>query len=184
MFKICSTCKQNKNLDQYYKIKNNTYHPNCKVCYKEKAKTYNYNKEQRKLSKQIYYENNKEKTSNDNKFWYENNKKRKLHKNKLWRENNKEKLREWRLNNKEIIKNHNLSKYGINLNEYNLLLEKQNYKCAICESYYHNGHGWHVDHCHRTNKIRGILCFNCNSGLGQFKDSELLLQKAIKYLNI
>lgn len=39
-----------------------------------------------------------------------------------------------------------------------------------------------VDHCHSSRKIRGILCQNCNHGLGKFKDDTLLMEKAIEYL--
>jgi hypothetical protein len=53
-------------------------------------------------------------------------------------------------------------------------------KCEICECDL-NGSG-HVDHCHKTGEFRGILCTNCNNGLGRFKDSPELLSKAAKYL--
>jgi len=39
-----------------------------------------------------------------------------------------------------------------------------------------------IDHCHTTGKIRGLLCWNCNKGLGAFRDNKQLLQKAINYL--
>lgn len=40
----------------------------------------------------------------------------------------------------------------------------------------------YIDHCHNTNKVRGILCHNCNLALGNFKDNIEFLSKAIKYL--
>lgn len=55
-------------------------------------------------------------------------------------------------------------------------------KCDICEKKYHNGRGWHIDHCHKTKKFRGILCSNCNTGLGQFMDDVTFLRKALNYL--
>ena len=71
-------------------------------------------------------------------------------------------------------------RYGISLDEYNLLLEGQNKQCAICKINISSSS--HLDHCHKTKKVRGILCQHCNQGLGQFKDNHLLLQKAIDYL--
>lgn len=56
----------------------------------------------------------------------------------------------------------------------------QDKKCAICSvSIELNDH---VDHDHDTGKIRGILCENCNPGLGQFKDNPILLERAAIYL--
>jgi hypothetical protein len=75
-------------------------------------------------------------------------------------------------------------KYGISVEEYNLLLEAQNFKCKICgisEKEY--GKSFSVDHDHLTDRIRGLLCVRCNSGLGMFCDSIDLLGKAINYLN-
>lgn len=53
-------------------------------------------------------------------------------------------------------------------------------KCEICGS--QSEQVLHVDHCHDTNKIRGMLCRTCNLGLGNFKDSKDLLSKAVAYL--
>lgn len=88
---------------------------------------------------------------------------------------------EWTaLNKKYWIK----SDYGITIDEYNSLLKQQEHKCAICkidEVDATNG-VLHIDHCHTTKKVRGLLCMACNTGLGKFKDSEEVLQEAIKYL--
>ena len=97
--------------------------------------------------------------------------------------------REWRKKNPDKSKNNDLKKtYGITLDEYDELLNMQQKVCAICgnpETAVDNkGHirMMPVDHCHRTGKIRGLLCTGCNTALGGFKDDIDLLEKAIKYL--
>lgn len=74
--------------------------------------------------------------------------------------------------------------YGIGLKEYNGLREEQKQCCKIC--------GIHenklpkaicVDHCHKTGKIRGLLCEPCNRLLGNAKDSIKILKEALNYLN-
>ena len=85
----------------------------------------------------------------------------------------KEKVREW-----GIVK-----RYGITLKQYNEMLVKQNYLCAICDKHQSESHkGLHVDHCHDTDKIRGLLCSSCNLAIGQLKHNITILTKAIKYL--
>lgn len=73
-------------------------------------------------------------------------------------------------------------KYGITLAERDQMIEDQNNRCACCNDEFEKSLYTHVDHCHTTLKIRGILCHNCNKGLGNFKDSTDRLAKAIKYL--
>ena len=65
--------------------------------------------------------------------------------------------------------------------DYNLLAEVQGNKCAICGTAPTNKK-LDLDHCHETKKIRGLLCNNCNRGLGHFKDNPELLRKAIDYI--
>lgn len=74
--------------------------------------------------------------------------------------------------------------YDITYDQYEDLLEKQDFKCAICESKVGNSRTSRlfVDHCHEKLHVRGLLCGSCNHGLGQFKDSPKLLKKAISYL--
>lgn len=99
---------------------------------------------------------------------------------------NPEKFKERKLKYKKSNKNGHLKRnYGITLNEYNLLLQKQNYKCAICGS--KNPRGFSkkclsVDHNHKTGKVRGLLCQPCNLFLGLIKDDKNILAKTIKYL--
>lgn len=73
--------------------------------------------------------------------------------------------------------------YGISLEKYDDLLKSQLGLCAICRTDNPGGKGdFHVDHCHDTKKVRGLLCQSCNIGLGHFKDSIKFLESAIEYL--
>jgi hypothetical protein len=80
-------------------------------------------------------------------------------------------------------------KFGITSKDYWTMFEKQSGRCAIC-----NGPGFSmhptikrsplvVDHCHDSGDVRGLLCHNCNRGLGLFQDNQEILQKAIEYLS-
>lgn len=74
-------------------------------------------------------------------------------------------------------------KYGIGIDERDAMLTEQNGKCKICnEDFYAEAGTPHIDHCHSTGKIRGLLCKACNTGIGQMKDRIDLLTNAIKYL--
>ena len=73
--------------------------------------------------------------------------------------------------------------YGITEEQYFFLLEIQNHSCAICKKPHNEMvREIHIDHCHNSGKIRGLLCNDCNNGLGKLKDSVNLINKAIHYL--
>ena len=77
--------------------------------------------------------------------------------------------------------------YNINYSEYMDMLNNQEEKCAICGSEGFKMQAHHkiklvVDHCHATGRVRGMLCHNCNRGLGLFQDSVKFLQTASSYL--
>ncbi len=75
-------------------------------------------------------------------------------------------------------------KFGITLDQFNEMAKAQNNTCLICQQPEVNGNRLSVDHCHKTGKIRGLLCDGCNVGLGRFKDSPELLEKARRYLSV
>ncbi len=70
-------------------------------------------------------------------------------------------------------------RYGIGADEFDGLVRLQGGVCAICG----RPDPEHVDHSHETGEVRGILCFNCNGGLGQFRDSIDALIAAAAYLD-
>lgn len=68
----------------------------------------------------------------------------------------------------------------LSTNEYIELLEIQQDRCAICRETFTTIPN--IDHCHKTNKVRALLCSACNKGLGFFRDNIEFLQNAIQYL--
>jgi hypothetical protein len=79
-----------------------------------------------------------------------------------------------------------LLQYSITPEEYKRMLDKQNGLCAICGSEGKGGRGITrklvVDHCHETGTIRGLLCANCNTGIGLLKENKSTLAAAIHYI--
>ena len=84
----------------------------------------------------------------------------------------------------ETRERHLVRKYGVNLADYNAMLADQNGACAICgKAEVSETHGvLHVDHCHTTGAVRGLLCRNCNHVLGLMSDDAALLIRAAEYL--
>jgi len=73
--------------------------------------------------------------------------------------------------------------YGISLTEFENLLVNQNSKCLICLDAFLSDSDACIDHDHRTNQIRGLLCRSCNRGVGYFRDNPIFLRKAAEYLD-
>lgn len=73
-------------------------------------------------------------------------------------------MREWR--------------YGITQEQFDALLASQGGHCALCDS----TKSFHVDHCHKTGRVRGILCVSHNTALGRFEDDPFALETAAMYL--
>ena len=81
---------------------------------------------------------------------------------------------------KEIVRNDNLKQlYKITIKEYEILYLAQDGKCKICNKHFEQ---LVIDHCHNTKKIRGLLCTNCNVGIGNLKHDVNILINAIVYL--
>jgi Recombination endonuclease VII len=75
---------------------------------------------------------------------------------------------------------HLTRRYGITAEEADEMLAEQGGLCAICQT----EPAAHVDHDHDTGRVRELLCFNCNGGLGQFKDEPELLRAAADYVEL
>jgi hypothetical protein len=99
------------------------------------------------------------------------------------KEKAKEYQKEYRIKNETKFKEYKCKNYGITLKDWTAMFDLQNGCCAICgvpqsklkKSLY-------IDHCHITGKVRGLLCYGCNTILGYSKDSIEMLDKAIEYI--
>jgi hypothetical protein len=154
--KKCTKCGQEKDFKMFHKDKHNPdgFTYACKEC---RNNAYN-----------EYYKKNPEKQKEKNNSQKSNRKKYYSSVEGI----------------KSSRRSHLKRMFNISLEDYNELLERQNFKCVICNGYetsYRN-EVLSVDHCHNTGKIRGLLCNTCNRALGLFKDNKELLTNAIKYL--
>lgn len=113
---------------------------------------------------------------------------------RAWREANPERARE--IARRSLAKRHQdpevlrlkreremLRKYGITREGYDRLLEEQDGVCAICRGPRRGpGATFHVDHCHSSNRVRGLLCGPCNTAIGLLGDDPERLERAAAYL--
>ena len=171
---LCSACKGAFPTSSFHKATKTTrgYQYKCKVCVSvddksESRKAYQRvkvaqwresNPDKRKEQKRRHYEKHKDKIDQRAKDWYENNKERHVH-------------------------NALLRKYGVTLDQYNLLRAQQDFRCAVCNDHEADvGKKMFVDHDHVTGKIRKLLCTKCNVGIGMLRDSPDIMERAAKYI--
>lgn len=163
MSKICIGCKQSKDLNEFGKDKytKDGKYPKCKKCIKNR----NGDPEYKKYMKN-YLENYRQVKEHQD---YNKEYQKQYQKNPKNKQNDKK----WRL----------LKTYGITLEEWYQMFEKQNGECKICHTHQSKlKNKLCVDHDHITGKVRGLLCQGCNSGIGYLKESKRILESAIKYL--
>jgi hypothetical protein len=157
--KRCRKCGAEKALTEFYREKSarDGYRPECKAC-----------------------------TSARRKLWYRANREREIERVRSWQQANHEQyLRtqaEYRASMARDYRSEHLKrKFGLTLEEYEQRLRIQGGGCAVCGAKPGKS-SLHVDHDHKTGEIRGLLCFRCNGGLGQFKEQSTRLLRAADYL--
>lgn len=92
--------------------------------------------------------------------------------------------REWRKKYPERVKEYGIKyRHGISLKDYKNMLKQQNGKCAICGKLQSDfKQKFIVDHCHKTNKIRGLLCCRCNTLLGRIENIPDNFKRLLEYM--
>ena len=153
--KICKKCKKEKDIKEFYLDKRSGYYwGKCKDCHALYARKWR--KDNPKKYQAIML-----RSFNKNGYKIPDIQRR-------YRLKHPDKIRERRLK----------GRYGITLDEYNEISNKQDFKCAICDE----KKKLFVDHNHKSNEIRKLLCCECNLGLGAFKDNPQNLKRAMEYL--
>lgn len=178
--KTCPICKQNKIISEFNICKYNKdgFQRMCRICqsnYRKSRREYNnkYNKEynllypeKRLKASKEYRERNYEKVCKSARDYA--------------RRIRKEKPEECHKKDRKVAL---LKYYGITENEYNNLYKKQNGVCAICGGKQRKNNKYFcIDHDHKTKKVRGLLCHNCNVALGLINENKEILKKMIEYL--
>jgi hypothetical protein len=182
----------------------------CKICKDESDRKWRENNKERfKETTQKWKQGNKDKISEWQKNNRKENPEKVLKRERKYKEANREKINaaqkekrnanieeyrkkeaEQREKNRENIRiNHAAWTYGLTKEEYISLINSNDGKCYICgneekviDSVSKKIRRICIDHDHSTGKVRGLLCNLCNSGLGKFKDSIDLIEKALDYL--
>jgi len=158
MVKVCTKCGEKKLACEFFadKAKKDGLSSSCKECINE------YQRQYRKTKK--------------HKKWFRKFMKTDQYKNKS---------RKYWGKNKDKIRNRRIARvFGITTKDYDLMLESQGNRCAICDNS-QNGRRFDIDHNHITGKVRGLLCVKCNIGIGLFDSDENgseILKKAVKYI--
>jgi hypothetical protein len=135
-----------------------------------------------------YHTNHREENREKSRRWAANHPEARLAYQRRYAAENREKVRafkrRWRAKNPEsVAATKRKNKYGLTANQFIALNEAQGGLCKLCSAF-PTGRRKHlsVDHDHKTGKVRGLLCNNCNHGLGHFHDNPEILKKAIAYL--
>lgn len=157
----------------------------CRACYRKQRRDSRI-EEFREKEKQ-WYENNKAKVIANQRKYYEKKRAEGAYSTDEFKERKRQYNAQPHVKErvKEYDRRKHLAKFGMSIEDYYTLLADQDGVCAIC----HTGNPGrddrellYVDHDHTTGYIRGLLCHNCNFGIGHFKDSPSLLEEAARYL--
>lgn len=181
---VCTKCNIEQSIKEFRRDQHNPtgHHVHCRKCFN------NYQKEYRARNKSSinsyannYYKENAERIKKMRILRKQGKSTEKYHsKNKSFSENSYYKRLGWKKTRERSWKQRGI--IGMTYDLYEDMLKNQDNKCAICKLEHSNLKKLHVDHCHKTGKVRGLLCNNCNNGLGKLGDSVENLELAIQYL--
>lgn len=180
--KTCSKCKIPKCLNDFGKNKSRAdgHQGRCKQCFSQLNKIWSINNlEKKKQYSKEYYGLNLDKYKLLNEKRYIDNPEKHRNASKQWRLNNLEKHRGNQLKSRFWPN----SSWQEALKSYQSLFNDQKGLCGCCQKPQSDfKKRFAVDHCHKTGKIRGLLCATCNKGIGLLQDNSDIVYKAFQYL--
>jgi hypothetical protein len=136
---------------------------------------------QREAKRRWYHRNkeaNREKTNEAARAYHHANKEKRAAYQKKWREANKEKVRAYDKTYAPAYRRKRV--YGLTDEEFYAMVSAQEGACAACKTVFSATP--HIDHCHATGKVRGLLCRSCNTALGLLRDNVETLDALKEYL--
>ncbi len=172
--KYCKRCQKTLAEELFYtdKTKKDGLSSRCKDCVRAESRASHHNPKNpsgRKKRRDTWVTRNKEKIMD-----YQ----------RVYRAKHREKVRIYNRNYMRIkSQKHRLDKYGIDDATFISMMERQKGSCGMCARIFGEGIAPQIDHCHKTGKVRGLLCLNCNIRLGYF-ESEVFHAQATKYLGV
>ena len=174
--KTCSKCNEEKELRFFsFRIDTNKYRGQCRKC----AKGYKVCREEKKDIVQTLLSQNKKECSKCSKIKSLSEFTKDSYTYTKYSSNCKSCINIANVANVKVRKKTTAKRrYNITDEQYDELMDVRN--CAICSEEFNDNR--HIDHCHTTGIVRGVLCSFCNMGLGHFKDNITSLANAIKYL--
>lgn len=155
--RTCTKCGVEKPIDQF-RVDRGHVRGDCREC-------------ERKF-RLAYYAEHRERFAAASRKWSKTHPEQRNATKRAWYARNKE-------HQKRVVR---LRMYGITADKYQELFTQQGGVCAVCRKPCITGRMLAVDHCHKTGKIRGLLCSPCNSALGFVKDDLTRLEALVSYL--
>lgn len=137
-------------------------------------------------NRRAYNERNKEKIRAYMVAYNERNKEKKRGYLAAYNQRNREKIRaqqrSYNARNKERLRAYRLYReYNLSLEQFKDLVTTQSGRCASCKELFQSNKRTHVDHCHKTGRVRSILCSGCNTELGQLKECPVRIRALAYY---
>ncbi|HET6948919.1 MAG TPA: endonuclease VII domain-containing protein [Acidimicrobiales bacterium] len=153
--KACRTCGETKPLGEFYRDRaaRDGHRPECKAC-----------------------------TAARRKAWYAAHREAEITRVKQWQQQNPGRVNENRRRKQARRDAYYRRTYGISADDVDALLDREGGGCAVCGRRPARAASLHLDRCHDTGAVRGILCLSCNQGVGKFRDDPDLLEAAARYL--